>query len=96
MSEEQGGNSIKNIVMGLVGTITVAVGGFITTKLNGEDKEEVKTEVAAPAPVINITNTNQQKQEQSAPGKTVIIKEKATPATQPAPEKKKESEEDPW
>ena len=96
MSEEQGGNSIKNIVMGLVGTITVAVGGFITTKLNGEDKEEVKTEVAAPAPVINITNTNQKKQEQSAPGKTVIIKEKAAPATQPAPEKKKESEEDPW
>lgn len=96
MSEEQGGNSIKNIVMGLVGTITVAVGGFITTKLNGEDKEEAKTEVAAPAPVINITNTNQQKQEQSAPGKTVIIKEKAVPAAQPAPEKKKESEEDPW
>ncbi len=96
MSEEQGGNSIKNIVMGLVGTITVAVGGFITTKLNGEDKEEVKTEVAAPAPVINITNTNQQKQQQAAPGKTVIIKEKAAPATQPAPEKKKESEEDPW
>lgn len=96
MSEEQGGNSIKNIVMGLVGTITVAVGGFITTKLNGEDKEEVKTEVAAPAPIINITNTNQQKQQQAAPGKTVIIKEKATPAAQPAPEKKKESEEDPW
>ena len=97
MSEEQGGNSIKNIVMGLVGTITVAVGGFVTTKLNGEDKEEAKQEVvAAPAPVINITNTNQQKQEQSAPGKTVIIKEKAAPATQPAPEKKKESEEDPW
>lgn len=97
MSEEQGGNSIKNIVMGLVGTITVAVGGFVTTKLNGEDKEEVKQEVvAAPAPVINITNTNQQKQQQAAPGKTVIIKEKAAPAAQPSPEKKKESEEDPW
>jgi hypothetical protein len=98
MSEERGGNSIKNIIMGLVGTITVAVGGFITTKLNGEDKEEAKTEVvAAPAPVINITNTNQQKQQSNNGGdKTIIIKEKPAPAAQPAPEKKKESEEDPW
>jgi hypothetical protein len=96
MSEEQGGNSIKNILIGLASTVTIAVGGFVTNKLTGEDKEEVKTEVAAPAPVINITNTNQQKQEQAAPGKTVIIKEKAVPAAQPAPEKKKESEEDPW
>ena len=96
MSEEQGGNSMKNIIMGLVGTITVALGGFITTKLNGEDKEEAKTEVAAPAPVINITNTNQQKQESAQAGKTVIIKEKAVPAEQPKQEKKKESEEDPW
>jgi nitrogenase subunit NifH len=98
MSEEQGGNSIKNILIGLASTVTIAVGGFVTNKLTGEDKEEVKQEVAAPAPapVINITNTNQQKQEQAAPGKTVIIKEKAVPAAQPAPEKKKESEEDPW
>jgi hypothetical protein len=97
MSEEQGGNSIKNILIGLASTVTLAVGGFVTNKLTGEDKEEAKQEVvAAPAPVINITNTNQQKQEQSAPGKTVIIKEKAAPAAQPAPEKKKESEEDPW
>ncbi len=97
MSEEQGGNSIKNILIGLASTVTLAVGGFVTNKLTGGE-EEAKQEVAAPAPapVINITNTNQQKQQQAAPGKTVIIKEKAVPAAQPAPEKKKESEEDPW
>jgi hypothetical protein len=95
MSEEQGGTSIKSILIGLVSTITVAVGGLITTKLTGEDKEEVKTEVAAPAPVINITNTNQQKVQTAPAGKTVIIKEKVVPAPAPATEKKK-TEEEPW
>lgn len=97
MSEEQeGGNSIKNILIGLVSTITVGVGGYITNKLSGED--EAKTEVAAPAPapVINITQnqTNQQKQTVApASNKTVIIKEKTVPALV---EKKKENEEEPW
>lgn len=77
--QEQGGTSIKSIVIGLLSTITLGVGGFITNKLTGGE-EETKTEVAAPAPVINITNSNQQ-QQQSA-GKTVIIKEKAVPAQQ--------------
>ena len=48
---------------------------------------------AAAAPVINITNSNQQSQ--AAGGKTVIIKEKETaaqPAAQPKP-KKKEGDE---
>ena len=41
--------------IGLVSTITVGVGGFITTKLTGGEEEE-KAEVVqqAPAPVINI------------------------------------------
>ena len=70
MSEEQeGSTSIKSILIGLVSTITIAVGGFITNKLTGGE-EEAKTEVAAPAPVINITNSNQQQQ---SAGKTVIV-----------------------
>jgi hypothetical protein len=74
MSEEQeGGTSIKSILIGLVSTITIAVGGFITNKLTGGD-EEAKTEVAAPAPVINITNSNQQQQ---SSGKTVIVNQAA-------------------
>ena len=79
--QEQGGTSIKSIVIGLISTITLGVGGFITNKLTGGE-EETKTEVAAPAPVINITNSNQQAQQQAAGGKTVIIKEKAVPAQQ--------------
>ena len=94
MAEEQEstGTSLKNILIGLVSTVTLGVGGFITNQLTGGD-EEAKTEVAAPAPVINITNSNQQSQQAAAAGgKTVIIKEKAAPASsqpaaQPAPAK---------
>jgi hypothetical protein len=89
MSEEQeGGTSIKSILIGLVSTITIAVGGFITNKLTGGE-EEAKTEVAAPAPVINITNSNQQQQ---SAGKTVIVNRSvptnaAAPASKSAPAK---------
>jgi len=92
--EEKGGTSIKSILIGLVSTITLGVGGFITNKLTGG--EEDKAPVQQAAPVINIQNT--QNQSQSAGGKTVIIKEKAVgggnaqPAAQPKP-KKKEGDE---
>ena len=91
MAEEQeeksGGTSIKNIVIGLVSTITLAVGGIITKKITGEKDEE---KPAAAAPVINITNSNQQ----AAAGKTVIVKEKAAEPAKPVPAKpKKEGDE---
>lgn len=80
MAEEQEstGTSLKNIFIGLISTVTLGVGGFITQKLTGGE-EETKTEVAAPTPVINITNTNQQSQQVTG-GKTIVIREKATPA----------------
>ena len=97
MAEEQEstGTSLKNILIGLVSTVTLGVGGFITQKLTGDD-EGAKTEVAAPAPVINITNSNQQ--QQSAGGGTTVIKERVIekPAANPAPAKpakKKEGDE---
>ena len=96
MAEEQqeqsgGGGSIKNIILGLVSTITLGVGGWFTTKLTGG--EDDKPAVQQAAPVINIQNT--QNQSQSAGGKTVIIKEKAAGgAVQPAAKpKKKEGDE---
>jgi hypothetical protein len=96
MAEEQEqstGSSIKNIIIGLISTITLGVGTWVTTQLTGGDKEE--TPVQQAAPVINITNSNQQ--QQSAGGKTIIIKEKAVggnaqPAPAPKP-KKKEGDE---
>jgi hypothetical protein len=87
---ESTGSSIKNIIIGLVSTITLGVGGWFTTKLTGGDEKE--TPAAAAAPVINITNSNQQSQ--AAGGKTVIIKEKSTePAKPVTPVKKKDGDE---
>jgi len=85
---ESTGGSIKNMIIGLVSTVTLGVGGWITTKLTGGDDKEAAP-VQQVAPVINIQNT--QNQSQSAGGKTVIIKEKeaaAKPADQPKPKKK--------
>jgi hypothetical protein len=95
MAEEQqeqsgGGGSLKNILLGLVSTITLGVGGWFTTKLTGDDKEAAPVQQAAP--VINIQNT--QNQSQSTGGKTVIIKEKSgEPAKPAAPVKKKDGDE---
>jgi hypothetical protein len=95
MAEEQqeqsgGGGSLKNILLGLVSTITLGVGGWFTTKLTGDDKEAAPVQQAAP--VINIQNN--QTQQQSAGGKTVIIKEKSgEPAKPAAPVKKKDGDE---
>jgi hypothetical protein len=95
MAEEQqeqssGGGSIKNILLGLVSTITLGVGGWFTTKLTGGDDKEAPVQQAAP--VINIQNT--QNQSQSAGGKTVIIKEKSGEPAKPAtPVKKKDGDE---
>jgi hypothetical protein len=73
VEKESNGKSFKNIIIGLVSTVTLGVGGFITNKLTGGG-EEKGTATQTAQPVINITNSNAQ---QAAAGKTVIIKEKA-------------------
>lgn len=92
VEQESTGKSFKNIIIGLVSTVTLGVGGFITNKLTGGGDDE-KAPVQQAAPVINIQNT--QTQQQAAGGKTVIIKEKsAEPAKPAAPSKpKKEGDE---
>ena len=93
MAEEQEqstGSSMKNIIIGFVSTITLGIGGWVTTKLTGGDDKEAAP-VQQAAPVINITNSNQQAE--AAGGKTIIIKETVTkPVDQPKP-KKKEGDE---
>jgi hypothetical protein len=90
VEQESTGKSFKNIIIGLVSTVTLGVGGFITNKLTGGGDD--KKDTPAVAPVINIQNT--QNQSQAAGGKTVIIKEKsAEPAKPAAPVKKKEGDE---
>ena len=92
VEQESTGKSFKNIIIGLVSTVTLGIGGFITNKLTGGGDEAAPAPAAAP--VINITNSNQQAQ---SAGKTVIIKEKAAgtaPAAKPAaPVKKKDGDE---
>ena len=93
MAEEQEksestGGSIKNIIIGLVSTITLGVGGWFTTKLTGGDEKEAPVQQAAP--VINITNSQTQ---QAGGGKTVIINKGGETAKPVVPVKKKEGDE---
>ena len=90
--EQQGGGSMKNVIIGFISTITLGVGGWITTKLTGGDEKETPVQTAAP--VINIQNTQQQ-----TAGKTVIVNgggnngATAKPAEPAKPVKKKEADE---
>jgi hypothetical protein len=90
--QEQEGtwSGLKKTIIGVAGTVVTAGGVWISTLLGGGDKSEPAPVQAAP--VINITNS--QTQQQSAGGKTVIIKEKSgTPAQPTVKPKKKEGDE---
>ena len=90
VEQESTGKSFKNIIIGLVSTVTLAVGGFITNKLTGGGDDKAPTKQAAP--IINIQNN--QTQTAGGGGKTIIINKggdgKAAPAPKP---KKKEGDE---
>jgi hypothetical protein len=90
-------DSLKKTIIGALGTLITAAGVWASTHLFGgesKDKEEVKTEVSAPAApiVVNIENTNQQKQS-SASAPTTVIREKVI--EKPA-KKEKAEDESPW
>jgi hypothetical protein len=84
VEQESTGKSFKGIIITLVSTVTLGVGGFITNKLTGGEDEKPATQQAAP--VINITNSNQQS---SAAGKTIIINQKTAEPAKPSPKPKK-------
>jgi hypothetical protein len=90
VEQESTGKSFKNIIIGLVSTVTLGIGGFITNKLTGG--EDDKAPVQQAAPIINIQNN--QTQTAGGGGKTIIINKggdgKAAPAPKP---KKKEGDE---
>jgi outer membrane scaffolding protein for murein synthesis (MipA/OmpV family) len=96
-AENSGGGSLKSILIGLASTIALGVGGFVTKQLTGESEEPAQA-TSAPAPVINITNSNQQAQQASGGGVKVIerVVEKPSGSAKPAPApkpKKKEGDE---
>jgi hypothetical protein len=68
----------------------MGLGTWGVTQITGGGDEPAPVQQAAP--VINITNSNQQSQSAGG-GKTVIIKEKETVKEKPAPVKKKEGDE---
>ena len=86
-------SGLKKTIIGVITTAVMGLGTWGVTQITGGGDEPAPVQAA---PIINITNSNQQSQQQSA-GKTVIIKEKATPVqstTQPAAKsKKKEGDE---
>ena len=83
--EESTGKSFKNIIIGLVSTVTLAVGGFITNKLTGGGDDKAPTQQAAP--IINIQNN--QTETASGGGKTIIINKGGDGKAAPAPKPKK-------
>jgi len=93
MAEEQeGGGSLKSILIGLASTIALGVGGFVTKQLTGEEEAaQPAAAVTAPAPVINITTNNTQQQKQASGGDGTKIIERVVEKPS-APKKKTEKE----
>jgi len=97
MSEELEQNNdgtwsgLKKTIVGVATTAVMGLGTWGVTQITGGDKEAAPVQQAAP--VINITNSNQQSQ--SAGGTTKIIERERVvekPAAAPKP-KKKEGDE---
>jgi hypothetical protein len=95
MAEEQeGGGSLKSILIGLASTIALGVGGFVTKQLTGEEEASpAPASVSAPAPVINITTNNTQQQKQALSGGTKVIERVVEKPAQEKPKKKTAKEE---
>jgi flagellar basal body-associated protein FliL len=106
MSEEtqeaDGWSGIKKAIIAAITTAVTAGGAWFATHLGGgeEAPEAVKTEMAAPAPVvINVQQNQENKQQTKTGGAPTVIRErvieKSAPA-QSAPAKKEVEDEDPW
>ena len=93
-------SGLKKTIIGTLTTVITGGGIYLSTTLFGghsEDKEEVKMEAAAPAPVvINLSQTQENTQQQKVNGTTTIIKEKIVEKPVEKKEKKSETEDAPW
>jgi hypothetical protein len=102
MSEELEQNNdgtlsgLKKTVIGVITTAVMGLGTWGVTQITGGGDEPAPVQQAAP--VINITNSNQQAQQASGGGtkviERVVEKPAAQPTQQPQPKpKKKEGDE---
>ena len=85
-------SGLKKTIIGVITTAVMGLGTWGVTQITGGVDEPAPVQQAAP--VINITNSNQQAQQASGGGgKTVIIKEKETVKEPAKPVKKKDGDE---
>ena len=86
-------SGLKKTVIGVITTAVMGLGTWGVTQITGGGDEPAPVQQAAP--VINITNSNQQAQQASGGGTKVIERVIEKPAAQPkpAPAKKKEGDE---
>lgn len=87
-------SGLKKTIIGVITTAVMGLGTWGVTQLTGGDKDEAPVQQAAP--VINITNSNQQSQSAGGGTTKIIEREKVVekPAAEPAkPVKKKEGDE---
>ncbi len=83
-------SGLKKTIIGVATTAVMGLGTWGVTQITGGDEPAPAQQAA---PVINITNSNQQSQ-QAAGGTNTIIKEKVVEKPAPAPKvKKKEGDE---
>ena len=81
-------SGLKKTIIGVMTTVIMGLGTWGVTKITGSEES---TPATTPAPVINITNTNNQQQLQ---GSTKVIERvKEIPAKPAAPKKKTEKEQ---
>jgi hypothetical protein len=85
-------SGLKKTIIGVVTTAVMGLGTWGITQITGGDKDEAPVQQAAP--VINITNSNQQSQAAGGGTTKIIEREKVVekPAAAPKP-KKKEGDE---
>jgi len=86
-------SGLKKTIIGVATTAVMGLGTWGVTQLTGGDKEAAPVQQAAP--VINITNSNQQSQAAGGGTTKIIEREKVVekPAAAPKPAKKKEGDE---
>ena len=84
-------SGLKKTIIGVVTTAVMGLGTWGITQITGGDKDEAPVQQAAP--VINITNSNQQSQAAGGGTTKIIEREKVVEKEKPAAKPKKEADE---
>ena len=84
-------SGLKKTIIGVATTAVMGLGTWGVTLITGGDKEAAPVQQAAP--VINITNSNQQSQSAGGGTTKIIEREKVVEKEKPAAKPKKEADE---